>query len=477
MSSINHNSNNKGAVKLNYSLIVKGTGFTNQNRLQVDVLKEALFLVDDQGVIADIIESSDLSYQTVLAKYEQSDNFVALKNNEYLLPGMVDLHIHAPQWAQSGTALDIPLTDWLNTYTFPLESKYSDLAFADEVYSDLVSQLLGTGTTTGLYFATVHEEASYRLAEICATKGQRGLVGKVVMDDPEQNPDYYRDVSAEQALVETERFIKRVQTLNETTKQGVYPVVTPRFIPSCSDEALAGLGKLAAKYDVHIQSHCSESDWEHGYVKERFGKNDAFALNDFGLLADKAVMAHCNHLTKEDAQLFAETGTAIAHCPISNAYFANGVIPLKEYADQYQVEIGLGTDISGGFSKSIFDNIKQAVISSRLLEDGVDTRIESDKRGVAASRLTLNEAFYHATAGGGQALSLPIGKLAKGYAWDALVIKTDVPEARLPIFDQEEALMDIFQKIIYMSQAANIRNVWVQGQLVHTKGATNGNDN
>nr|WP_314064820.1 guanine deaminase [uncultured Vagococcus sp.] len=477
MSSTNHNSNNKGAVKLTYSLIIKGTGFTSRDRQKVDVLKDALFLIDDHGVIAEVIERKESSYDSILAKYEQSEYFIALGENEYLLPGMVDLHIHAPQWAQSGTALDIPLADWLHTYTFPLEAKYSNLAFADQVYSDLVAQLLGAGTTTGLYFATVHQEASFRLAEICAAKGQRGLVGKVVMDDPEQNPEYYRDGSTEEALNATEAFIQRVQRLNETTKQGVYPVVTPRFIPSCTDQALDGLGKLAAKYDVHIQSHCSESDWEHGYVRERFGKNDAFALNDFGLLADKSVMAHCNHLTTEDARLFAETGTAIAHCPISNAYFANGVLPLKEYAEDFQLEIGLGTDISGGFSKSIFDNIKQAVMSSRLLEDGVNTRLSSTERGVPKSSVTLNEAFYHATAGGGQALSLPIGKLAKGYAWDALVIKADVPEARLPIFDQDEALTDVFQKLIYMSQAANIRNVWVQGQLVHTKGATNGNHN
>lgn len=470
-------SNDEGDIRLDYSLIVKGTAFTSQDRQHVECLKEALFLIDEQGVIAEVVKIGDDQYQALLDKHEQSDIFVALGPNEYLLPGMVDLHIHAPQWAQSGTALDIPLADWLNTYTFPLEAKYRDLAFAEKVYSDLVEQLLSVGTTTGLYFATIHQEASYRLAEICAKKGQRGLVGKVVMDDQEQNPAYYRDDSTTSALSETEQFIQRVKALNETTKQGVYPVVTPRFIPSCTDDALAGLGELAQKYDVHIQSHCSESDWEHGYVKERFGKNDAFALNDFGLLADKAVMAHCNHLTNEDAQLFAETGTAIAHCPISNAYFANGVIPLKEYADNYEVEIGLGTDISGGFSKSIFDNIKQAVMVSRLLEDGVDTRLESSKRGVSESRVTLNEAFYHATAGGGEALSLPIGKLAKGFAWDALVVNTDVASARLPIFDPEEALLDIFQKLIYMSQSANIRQVWVQGQLVHTKGDVNGNHN
>ena len=107
-----------------------------------------------------------------------------MPQDSYLLPGFVDLHVHAPQWAQSGTALDIPLHEWLNTYTFPLESKFADLTFAQQVYDELVTQLLANGTTTmPFYFATIHYEASRRLAEICAEKGQRGLIGKVVMDD------------------------------------------------------------------------------------------------------------------------------------------------------------------------------------------------------------------------------------------------------------------------------------------------------
>lgn len=228
----------------------------------------------------------------MLAEQKEAQRFQELPQDSYLLPGFVDLHVHAPQWAQSGTALDIPLYEWLNTYTFPLESKFADLAFAQQVYDELVTQLLANGTTTALYFATIHYEASRRLAEICAEKGQRGLIGKVVMDDLNENPEYYRDQTTQQALEETERFIQEIQTLAQQTKQGVYPVVTPRFIPSCTEEALKGLGELAAKYQVHVQSHCSESDWEHQFVQERFEKNDAQALNDFGLLTEKAVMAH-----------------------------------------------------------------------------------------------------------------------------------------------------------------------------------------
>lgn len=448
--------------------LFQGTAFSSKSPKETQILKDHLFLVNDNGMIEEIVAPQDTNYQTLLDAYQGKNNFHPLAEGQYFVPGFIDLHVHAPQWAQSGTALDIPLYDWLNTYTFPLESKFSDLRFAEKVYGDVVSTLIANGTTTALYFATVHKEASLLLAEICAKKGQRGLVGKVVMDDPEQNPAYYRDLDTRTALLDTEEFIVAVQALAQSTKQGVYPVVTPRFIPSCTDEALKGLGELAAKYDTYVQSHCSESDWAHGYVRDRFQKNDTFALHHFGLLRDKSVMAHCNFLDDHDADLFAETGTAVAHCPVSNAYFANSVIPIAHFHNK-GVEIGLGSDISGGFSPSLFDNIRQAVISSRMLEDGVNPSLPAHERGVPDSRITIDEAFYLATAGGGESLSLPIGRIQANYAWDVQVIDTNVPSSKLPIYDANEDLYDIFQKIMYLSRPENIREVWIQGEKVHSR--------
>ncbi|WP_152394510.1 guanine deaminase [Paenibacillus guangzhouensis] len=451
-----------------YSQIFQGTAFSSTTPKEVQILKDYLFCINSNGLIERVVSPEDNDYQPLIDTYQDQANFHRLADGQYILPGFIDLHVHAPQWAQSGTALDIPLYDWLNTYTFPLESKFADLDFADQVYTDVVNTLLANGTTTALYFATVHKEASIRLAEICAKQGQRGLVGKVVMDHPENNPDYYRDKDTASALADTEEFILAVQELAKSAKQGVYPVVTPRFIPSCTDEGLQGLGELAAKYDAYVQSHCSESDWAHGYVQERHKKNDAFALNDFGLLREKSVMAHCNFLSDEDADLFAEKGTAICHCPVSNSYFANSVIPIA-HLQAKGVEIGLGSDISGGFSPSLFDNARQAVISSRMLEDGVNPALPAAERGVPNSRITINEAFYLATAGGGESLSLPIGRLEAGYAWDAQIIDTTLATARLPIYSADENLNDVFQKIMYLARPENIREVWVQGEKVHTR--------
>lgn len=445
-----------------FKRVVKGTAFTSQSINEIDILENYLFCLNEDGMIEKLVSPKEEIYSAIIETYQGTSKFQEIPKGEYLLPGFIDLHVHAPQWPQSGLALDKPLYDWLNTYTFPLEAKYKDTNFAEKVYSHLVDELLSLGTTTVLYFGTIHKEANLKLAEICAKKGQRGLVGKVVMDDHEANPKFYRDETTEQALADTEEFIKDVKILGKNVKQGVYPVVTPRFIPSCTDVGLKGLGELAEKYDVHVQSHCSESDWAHQFVIDRFGESDTKSLNKFGLLKDKSVMAHCGFLSAEDAEIFRETGTAVAHCPISNAYFGNAVTRVKQLLHDYQVDVGLGTDISGGFSPSLYDNMKQAVMSSRMLNDGVDHEIESDERGVSNSNITLKEAFYLATAGGGKSLSLPIGELKEGFTWDAQVVSTH----HLPVFG-EDTLEETFQKLIYLMKPEQIKEVWVQDQLVY----------
>lgn len=125
-----------------------------------------------------MIAPGETEYESIIQEYSHINKFQELTKGQYILPGFIDLHIHAPQWAQAGTALDLPLYEWLNTYTFPLEAKFADVQFAETVYANLVSNLIKNGTTTALYFATVHRESSLRLAEICSEQGQRGLVGK-----------------------------------------------------------------------------------------------------------------------------------------------------------------------------------------------------------------------------------------------------------------------------------------------------------
>ena len=452
---------------MNNKKVIKASFFHSPEYGGIEFLKQALVFVSSDGIISKVIRQDDEDYLKLLDKHSKDNHFFDFKD-KILLPGFIDLHIHAPQWPQAGLALDDELSYWLNNFTFPLESKYQDLDYAQEVYSDLVKTLLANGTTSAMYFGTIHNEATLELAKICASYGQRGFIGKVVMDDETMNPDFYRDNSTKEAIENTEKFIIDVQTLAKDVFQGVYPVITPRFVPSCTDNALLELGKLAKKYNCYIQSHCSESDWEHNFVIDRFGKRDSEVLDQFGLLTDKSIMAHGNFIDSDDADIFKKKKSSVCHCPISNSYFANAVFPVNQLKKQ-GLNICLGTDISGGFSPSLYDNIKHSVMASRMLNDGVDNKLSADNRGTNNARVSVFEAFYLATTGGGEALKLPLGIFKEGYICDFQVIDINSPNNKLPNFLDNEEDKYLLQKILYLSTSENIREVWVQGKQILKK--------
>ena len=447
--------------------IIKASFFHSPTYGDIEFLEHAILLVSDNGIISEIIRKEDENYQQILNQYSHESNFIDFKD-KVLLPGFIDLHIHAPQWPQAGLALDDELSHWLNSFTFPLESKYKDINYAREVYTNLVKKLLANGTTSAMYFGTIHNESTLELAKICANLGQRGFVGKVVMDDETMNPDFYRDNSTKEAIENTERFINDVQKLSKNVPQGVYPVITPRFVPSCTDDALLELGKLAKKYNCYVQSHCSESDWEHNFVLERFGKRDTEVLDHFGLLTDKSIMAHGNFINSGDADIFKKNKSSVCHCPISNSYFANAVLPVNKLK-KHGLNICLGTDISGGFSPSLYDNIKHTVMASRMLNDGVDNSLKANCRGNNDSKVSVFEAFYLATTGGGEALKLPLGLFKEGYICDFQVIDINTSTNKLPNYLDNEEDKHLLQKILYLSTSENIREVWVQGKQILKK--------
>lgn len=445
--------------------VVSAQGYTAESKENVTHFTDTLFCIDGSGTIVDIIQHNDGAFRHVRDAARKAGKLTELSSDQYLLPGLIDLHVHAPQWPQMGKALDKPLEKWLNDYTFPLEARYADVDFARRNYTELVSALLANGTTTAVYFATLHTESSVELARICLAQGQRALVGRVAMDDPSQCPDYYRDETAASAEAETRAFIRAVAELPGNTAKRVLPVITPRFIPSCTDDLLKRLGTVARETGCHVQTHCSESDWEHGYVKERLGKTDTVALRDFGLLTQKTILAHSNHIEDDDADLIKKTGAGVAHCPLSNFYFANAVFPLRAMLDR-GLNVGLGTDIAGGHSPSVFDACRHAITASKALNDGVDARIKPEHRGRPGSAVSFKEAFWLATAGAGGVLGLPVGKLEVGYQFDAIVIDTRAAGSDIYIHPAEDQPEDKLQKIIFNARRNNISRVWVDGKAV-----------
>ena len=313
-------------------------------------------------------------------------------------PGFVDTHIHAPQWPQRGRALDTPLEKWLHRYTFPLEARFSDLEYARRVYTDMVRTLMALGTTTAVYYGSIHVEATTLLAEICIEHGQTALIGRVAMDHPDTTPDYYRDPSARAGIEASAESIERIRALGSDLVQ---PIVTPRFIPACTDELLEGLAELARDTGTLIQTHCSESDWEHHHVLDRTGVTDTVALDQRGLLRPNTILAHATHVTDGDMDLIIERGAGVAHCPLSNVYFSDAVFRAREAIGR-GMRVGLGSDVSGGPDPDMGNQMMHAMIASRYLEHGVDANRPPAERGVPDSRITPTQALWMATTGGAE---------------------------------------------------------------------------
>ena len=204
------------------------------------------YLAVENGVVEGIYETFPSKFAGVKV-YE-------LAKDEVLIPAFSDLHVHAPQYPNRGIAMDKLLSDWLNDYTFPLEGRYKDLEFAKSVYSAFVDDMLAHGTMHAVVFGTIHTEATGFLLEQFEQKGMQAYVGKVNMDT--DSPKYLLETTAK-SLEDTQAFLETYQG-NKFAK----PIITPRFAPTCSHELLLGLGKLAKRYEVGVQTHVVESIWE-----------------------------------------------------------------------------------------------------------------------------------------------------------------------------------------------------------------------
>ena len=167
-----------------------------------------------------------------------------------------------------------------------------------------------------------------------------------------------------------------------------------------------------------------------------------------------------------DLDRIRERGAGVAHCPLSNVYFSDAVFPLRAALDK-GVRVGLGTDISGGPSASMFDSCRMAVAASRLLESRRRPRARAPNTAAArGARIDFRDAFHLATAGGGDALDLPLGRFAPGNHFDAIVIDPAAPAGTIRLDDELDEAEDVLQKIVFTASRANIASVFVGGEPV-----------
>lgn len=420
------------------SFIMKGTICYSNNKDELFTLKQG-YVVCVEGICKGVFE-------TIPEKYSSLN--VIFHENELIIPGLIDLHVHAPQNNFRGLGMDLELLDWLETRTFKEEAKFSSIQYADKSYDIFVDDLIKSPNTRSCIFATIHKDSTELLMEKLENKGLITMVGKVNMD--RNSPDILIEKDCFESAKITEQWILDCIQKHKNT----YPILTPRFIPSCTDELMELLATLQKKYNLAVQSHLSENPSEIEWVKSLApnSKSYADAYNRFGLFGDKVktIMAHCVWNTEEELSLMKANKVFIAHCPQSNINLSSGIAPASYFLEN-DFKIGLGSDLAAGNDISIFSAMKNAIGASKLRWRLLDQNIKP---------LTVEQVFYMGTVGGGEFFG-KLGKFEDDYEFDAVVLQDTNLKTTLELTPKER-----LERLIYLSDDRNICSKYVRGVKV-----------
>lgn len=361
------------------------------------------------------------------------------------IPGFADIHWHAPQFANLGVGLDLPLLPWLEKYTFPEEARFKDLDYANDVFDKLLASLLASGTTSSVIFGSLHREATEQLMTRLAKTGLRAYVGKVNMD--RNAPDYYINNTADD-LADTKEWLENTVDAYELVK----PIITPRFVPTCTPELMTGLGRLADEYDVPVQSHLSENQDEIKWVSQLHPEAEDYldVYRRFGLLRPgKTIMAHCVWSDDKERAMLAEEGVIAAHAPTSNNNLGSGLASVRRLVND-GVQVGLCTDIAGGHTLFMGEVIAAAASVAKLRET-----LYGD------APVTLRELWYLATHGAG--FFGPVGDFKENSFADLLLIDDNDLQALDP---HQRTPEERLQRFLYNGGPQHIKATYVKGQLI-----------
>ena len=401
-----------------------------------EVLENGYIAVDADGRVAGV--------STDLASLDCEGAEVVDFGDRLLIPAMNDMHVHAPQYRNQGIAMDMELLPWLQNYTFPEEMKYLNPAYAERMYRRFVRDLWRFGTMRACVFATIHTDSTRLLMRLFEEAGMGALVGKVAMNRhcPKGLSESVEDmVQGNEALIAE----------YNNPEALVRPIITPRFIPSCTPEMLQACGELAAKYGLPVQSHLSENRDEIAMVmsleKESTCYGDAY--NRYGLFGQTpTVMAHCVWTEGEELELMKRQGVMVAHCPTSNFNVASGMAPIRQFLDE-GLSVGLGSDISGGHDLNIFRMMVYAIQVSKM----------HYQQNHEKAFLTLSEAFWIATKSAGSFFGR-VGSFEPGYEFDALVIDD------CELNHDDYSLLHRLERFIYLGDDRHIEHRFCCGKEI-----------
>lgn len=352
-----------------------------------------------------------------------------------LLPGFVDCHFHIPQIDVRGR-FGFSLLEWLDRFIYPAERACADPETARDMARRAFRSLLAHGTTTVAAYTSCHVQAAHAAFEEAEAAGIRAVIGNPLMDR-ETPPDLRAGVDALAACEETAaRWEGRAGRL--------FYAFTPRFAVSCTPALLAASAEAAKRTGCRIMTHLAENVEEVRRVGALFGADRSYTAvySAHGILAPGTVVAHAIHLSDEDCESLARTGTAVAHCPSSNFFLKSGRMDLS-MLDNHDVTIGLGTDVGAGPSFSLWETMRDMLYTN-------DT--------------TPARAFSAATRGGAGALGLwdRIGDFSPGKEADFCVY--DVPPGLTA--GPESRPEDLIAGMIFTEGGARPREVWIGGMSV-----------
>lgn len=361
--------------------------------------------------------------------------------------GFVDAHIHYPQTAMIAS-WGKRLIDWLNTYTFPQESRFHDAAYAQEIAGRCLDLMIDHGTTTVATYATIHPESVDAIFAAAQARGMRIVAGKTCMD--RNAPDTLRD-TAQSAYDDSAALIARWHCVDRLTY-----AITPRFAPTSTPEQLSALGALWAEnpsclMQTHLSEQTEEIAWVAGLYPQARDYLDVYEQH--GLIGERALFGHAIHLTDRERDRLRDTGARLIHCPTSNTFIGSGLFDLSGLSAQGH-SIGLATDIGGGSSFSMLRTMAAAYEIGQL-------------RGTALHPAQL---WWLATQGSAQALHMgtQIGTLTPGAEADLIVIDLASTPAIAQRSAQADTLWEALFPTIMMGDDRAIRATWVNGAPLKT---------